>query len=273
MHWKSPDQVPSEWGDVASDYEESFEGLTSQFAADVLALLDLKPGDRVIDVAAGTGAFSLLAARAGAEVLATDFAPGMVARLRDRIAAGRLRGITAQVMDGQALEVADATFDASVSVLGVIFFPDIGKGLAEMRRVVRTGGRAAVVCWNDPSRLELMTLVVRSIQAVVPGYSLPDVPPVWARLAGPRAVTDLMLRSGFRDVEVTTSTRELRIARPREFWERFALSAPPLAYLFRELGPGRTAAVGKAYVEALRARSSDGVPALSVEACIAVGRA
>jgi hypothetical protein len=78
----NPDQIPERWGDIAADYEAAFEGLSSQFARDVLRLLDLKAGERVIDVAAGTGAFSLLAARAGADVLATDFAAGMVAHLR-----------------------------------------------------------------------------------------------------------------------------------------------------------------------------------------------
>ena len=78
----SPDQVPEQWGVIASDYEKAFEELSAQFAADTLQLLDLKSGERALDVAAGTGAFSLLAARTGAEVLATDFAPGMIARMR-----------------------------------------------------------------------------------------------------------------------------------------------------------------------------------------------
>ena len=151
----SPDQVPDNWGIIASNYERSFEGLSAQFAAHALRLLDVKPGERVIDVAAGTGAFSLLAARAGAEVLATDFAPGMIARLRERIAAERLTNISAEVMDGQALAVSEASFDASVSVLDLIFFPDITKGVAELRRVLRPGGRTAIVCWNDPENLEL----------------------------------------------------------------------------------------------------------------------
>ena len=151
MPMLSPDQIPERWGDIASDYETAFEGLSSQYAADVVGLLDLRPGERVIDVAAGTGAFSLLAAQAGAEVLATDFAPGMIARLRERLGAAQLSGIRAEVMDGQSLEVPDATFDVSVSVLGLIFFPDIGRGLAELRRVLRMGGRSAVVCWGDPA--------------------------------------------------------------------------------------------------------------------------
>jgi hypothetical protein len=59
MSTLSPDQPPDGWGAIAADYEMAFEGLTTQLAADVLGLLGLQPGERVIDVAAGTGAFSL----------------------------------------------------------------------------------------------------------------------------------------------------------------------------------------------------------------------
>jgi ubiquinone/menaquinone biosynthesis C-methylase UbiE len=267
----SPDQIPEKWGDIASDYEMAFEGLSSQYAAEVLRLLDLRPGERVIDVAAGTGAFSLLAAQAGAEVLATDFAAGMVARLRERIAMAKLSRIRAEVMDGQALAVPDGSFDASVSVLGLIFFPDIGKGMAELRRVLRSGGRAAVVCWGDPRTLKLMTVLVRAIQKIVPDFQPPAAQPVWARLAGSSSLTDEMQNAGFRDVQVTTATCHLKISSPETFWTSFTRSAPPLAYLFQQLGPDRTAAVGEEYIASLRATSYDGVPSLAIEACIGIG--
>jgi len=273
MSAPSPDQIPEKWSAIASDYEQAFEGLSSQFAADALRLLNVKPGERVLDVAAGTGAFSLLAARAGAEVLATDFAPGMVTRLRERVAAAGLASVTAEVMDGQALSVPDASFDASASILGVIFFPDIPKGLAELRRVLRPGGRSAIVCWGDIKNMQMMTLVVQSIQKVVPGFQPPPGPPVWARLAGPDALRDHMQKAGFKDVATTLSTRSLRIASPDKFWSDFTSSAPPLAYLFKQLGAERTAEVGRMYMEALVANSADGTPILSAEACIGIGRA
>ena len=268
----SPDQNPDNWSAIADAYQHSFEGLTTRFAADALRRLDLKPGERVIDVAAGTGAFSLLAAHAGADVLATDFAPGMVARLRERIAATRLTGISAEVMDGQALAVPDAWFDASASILGLIFFPDIPRGISELRRVLRSNGRTAIVCWNDPRRLELMTLVAQAVRQVVPTFEPPAVPPVWAQLSGAN-LAERMQQSGFRQVEIATSTQSLVLDSPESFWNGFASSVPPLAFLFRQLGPEKTAEVGRAYIAALKAASDDGVATLRAEACVGIGRA
>ncbi|WP_257311239.1 class I SAM-dependent methyltransferase [Geothrix fuzhouensis] len=269
----SPDQVAENWGAIASDYERAFEGLSGQFAAHALRLLGLRRDDHVLDVAAGTGVFSLMAARAGAKVLATDFAPGMVARLRERIAEEQLSGISAEVMDGQALAIPDGAFDAGASVLGLIFFPDQDRGLAELRRVLRRDGRAAVVCWRDPATLQLMTLVKQAVHKVVPEFQSHAAPPAWARLAGAEALKTRMEAAGFREVAVVTSKAVQKIDEPEAYWSGFTRSAPPLAHLFGQLGPEVTAAVGREYIGALRAQSRDGLPTLTVEACIGLGRA
>ena len=90
--------------------------------------------------------------------MATDFSPGMVAC----VAAAGLPNVETRVMDGQALDLPDASFDAAFSIFGVIMFPDWRKGLAEMRRVTRPGGYGVVapVGWGAPgssSAGELMT--------------------------------------------------------------------------------------------------------------------
>jgi len=75
---------PSHWDTAAQHYEKIAHPFTALFAQAALAHVQLSPGSRVLDVAAGTGALSLLAARTGAQVLATDFSPGMVARIASR---------------------------------------------------------------------------------------------------------------------------------------------------------------------------------------------
>ena len=88
----------------------------------MLGRAGLRPGERLLDVAAGTGALGLPAARFGAQVLATDIAPAMIERLEARARAEGLTNIEARVMDGHALELEDDTFDVSASQLGVSLF-------------------------------------------------------------------------------------------------------------------------------------------------------
>lgn len=136
---------PGHWDAAARHYERTAHPFTARYAAAALARVPLTPDSRVLDVAAGTGALALAAARTGAQVLATDFSPAMVARIE---AAG-LYNVEAQVMDGQSLELPDGGFDAVFSIFGVIMFPDWRKGLAEMARVTRPGGHGVVATWQD----------------------------------------------------------------------------------------------------------------------------
>ena len=149
-----PDQRPDRWDDHVSVYEDVFEPFTLQFAKQAIARLGPIVGKKILDVGAGSGGAALALAALGADVSATDASVNMCARIAER---ARERGVTlsAPVMDGQALQFADDTFDAALSVFGVILFPDAVRGLAEMRRVVRPGGCVAVVTWTEPQAYEL----------------------------------------------------------------------------------------------------------------------
>ena len=101
----------------------------------------LRPGMRFLDVAAGSGALSIPAARLGAQVFATDLSPAMLERCSSSVRATRASSLETRVMDGHALELEDDGFDIAGSQFGVMLFPDMPKGLGEMARVIRPGGR------------------------------------------------------------------------------------------------------------------------------------
>ncbi|WP_345821192.1 class I SAM-dependent methyltransferase [Methylobacterium fujisawaense] len=145
---------PDRWDSVAEHYETTAHPFTARFAEAALARVPLTGSSRVLDVAAGTGALALAAARTGAQVLAVDFSPGMVAR----IAGAGLPNVDARVMDGQALALPDGGFDAVFSIFGVIMFPDWRKGLAEMARVTRPGGSGVVATWQDQGAATFLLL-------------------------------------------------------------------------------------------------------------------
>jgi ubiquinone/menaquinone biosynthesis C-methylase UbiE len=135
----------SHWDTAAEHYERTAHPFTVRFAEAALELVVLTSDDRVLDIAAGTGALTLSAARTGARVLATDFSPGMVARIE----AAKIPNVDARVMDGQALTLEDGSFDAVFSIFGLIMFPYWRKGLAEMARVTRPGGYGVVATWQN----------------------------------------------------------------------------------------------------------------------------
>ncbi len=162
-----PDQRPEEWDKYVAAYEEVFEPFTLNFAARAIDRLDLLRGHSVLDVGAGTGGAALEMAARGMRVTAIDGSPCMIERIRARAGARGL-SLDLRAMDGQALAFADASFDAALSVLGVILFPNATRGLAEMRRVVRSGGKVSLVTWTMPERYGLAVELRTAMQTLWP---------------------------------------------------------------------------------------------------------
>ncbi len=122
-------------------------GTTLQLMGESLCeAVDVAAGWRVLDVAAGNGNASLAAARRGCDVVAVDYVPELLDGLRARAAAEGLT-IRAETGDAEALAMADASFDAVLSTVGVMFAPNQEQAAAELVRVCRSGGRVGLANW------------------------------------------------------------------------------------------------------------------------------
>jgi ubiquinone/menaquinone biosynthesis C-methylase UbiE len=123
-------------------------GTTLQIVGETLCeALDLRAGQKVLDVAAGNGNVTLAAARRWCEVVSTDYVPALLERGRERAAAERL-AIEFREADAEALPFADASFDAVVSTFGVMFTADQDKAAAELVRVCKPGGKIGLANWT-----------------------------------------------------------------------------------------------------------------------------
>jgi ubiquinone/menaquinone biosynthesis C-methylase UbiE len=188
--------------EAAAGYDRVFGWVSRHFIPFLLRAARVAPGQRVLDVATGSG----LAAEAAialvgpsGHVTAADLSPAMVEQARERL--GALPNVTLAIEDGQALSCPDASFDAVVCSMGLMFFPDPARGLAEFHRVLRTGGRAAVSVNTVPERS------FNSRINVVIGRHMPAVAEAAARvfsLGDGTRLRSLFEQAGFTDVEITT---------------------------------------------------------------------
>jgi ubiquinone/menaquinone biosynthesis C-methylase UbiE len=239
--------TPAPWNLVASAYEIDLRPQFERFATDALRLGAVTPGHLVADVATGPGTLAFLAAKLGATVRAIDFAEEMVALVRARIAREGV-SVDVSVGDGMTLPWADASFDAAFSMFGLMFFPDRARGFGELRRVLRTGGRAIVSSWTPLDGIPFYKELFATLQA-----ELPHLPLGGSRLAlsSPDEMQGEMASAGFREVVVHRVVHAEPPATVDDAWERVGRSMAPLVLLRKNLGEEAWTRLGLAVRERL----------------------
>jgi SAM-dependent methyltransferase len=169
----------------------------------------LRPGDRVLDVATGSGNAALAAARYGAEVTGVDYVPELLERGRERAAA---EGLDVAFVEGDAEDLAfpDASFDAVLSALGVMFAPDQERAAAELARVCRPGGTIGLVNWTPEG---FIGQLLKTVSRHVPPPAGVRPPGQW----GTEARLRELLGDAVSRLEITRRTYVWRFRSPDEF--------------------------------------------------------
>jgi ubiquinone/menaquinone biosynthesis C-methylase UbiE len=148
-------------------------GTTIQIVGEMICeAVDLRGGERVLDVAAGNGNATLAAARRFGVVTSTDYVPALLERGRKR-AEAEGADVTFQVADAEALPFPDASFDVVLSTFGVMFAPNHELAARELMRVCRPGGRIGLACWTPAGFLGDVFRVVASHVPPIPGVQSP----------------------------------------------------------------------------------------------------
>ncbi len=236
------------WDLAAADYERLWQGPLREAQAALLADVAPAAGERVLDVACGSGLVTLPAADAvGASgaVLGVDLSQAMVDLARRRAAVDGVRHAGFARMDGEALACADASFDVALSSLGLMYMPDPERALAEMLRVLRPGGRAGVLVWGERARCGWSSLF-----AIVEDEVTSDVCPLFFRLGAADALVRACRAAGFAAVD------ERRIATTLAFDDGdaacdAAFRAGPVALAWSRFDDATRARVCARYLEAI----------------------
>jgi ubiquinone/menaquinone biosynthesis C-methylase UbiE len=196
------------WG----PFLESWLGAATERMLDAAGLA---PGSQVLDVAAGAGGQSLAAARRvgdSGRVVATDISPAILTFAAKAAAEAGVTNLVTRELDGEALETLPAeSFDAAVSRLGLIYFPDQAGALTGMRRAVRDGGRVAAIVYSTADRNGFFSLPVTIIRerAHLPAPAAGQPGPF--SLGSPGVLETSLTKAGLREVAVHAVQAPLRL--------------------------------------------------------------
>ena len=177
------------------------------------------PGARVLDLAAGAGGQTIAAARRvgpSKSVLATDISPAILDYAAEAARAAGLANVEFREMDGEALELDDGSFDAVISRVGLIYFPDQQRALREIHRVLRPGGRLSAIVYSTAERNSFFSIPVGIIRRIagLPAPA-PGLPGPFS-LGGPGVLDAAYANAGFEDVVVRPLDAPVRFATARE---------------------------------------------------------
>lgn len=206
--WQAAAEAWHRWG-------PTIEQWLGEATETMLDLAGVGEGARVPDVAAGAGGQTLTAARRvgpAGRVLASDIAPAILDYAAAEARRAGLANVATRAMDGEQLDVDPGTYDAVISRVGLIYFPDQQRALSGMRRSLRPGGRVAAIVYSTPDRNQFFSLPVSIIRrrAQLPPFARGQPDPF--SLGGPGVLEEAFTAAGFRDVVTRLVPAPLRLA-------------------------------------------------------------
>lgn len=256
------DQVRTAWEQVADGFDRHTTPHTLELGEDVVARLGIGAGTTVLDVAAGSGALSIPAARTGADVIAVDISPTMIDRLRKRADAEHL-AVRAVVAEGTALDLPDDTVDVTMSLNGISLFDDLPRGLAEAVRVTRPGGSIAIATFGPLPEVEFIAFFLGAVRSVADGkLPLPPGPLPPFRLADPEALKATLVDAGLHDVTVASLAWSTTYASVDDLLAMVRSSNPIASRLLAVMDDGQRAQVREVLAGMLRERAAGGAGAV-----------
>lgn len=208
-----------DWGRIAEKFDLWLPYIAPVGKA-MLEALPVEPGDRVLDVACGTGEPALSIARQNpkAEITAIDAAPAMAEVAQRKAREELFENITFEAMAAEKIRFADASFDKLCCRFGVMLFEDSQQGLNEMRRVLKPGGTFVLAVWSTPETMTTMDWARRAFTGRIPEENYPAVEKI-SSLGQPGRLEAMLEAAGFGPFTVECRTFHYRFPSFGAYWD------------------------------------------------------
>jgi SAM-dependent methyltransferase len=274
------EQQRRQWSGNAVTWDGMHERLEREMAA-VTAWLcreaRVAPGMRVLDLACGSGHPALEIARLvqpGGSVVATDLVEEMVQATARRAGEAGLSNLEARVMDLEAIEYAEESFDAATCRFGVMFCPSPALALAEVRRVLKPGARFAFSVWDMPEKSPGQTIFGQALRRAGRDTGPPpdfDAPGIY-QLAPAGKLEALLREAGFAAARVESMPLDFEYESTEALWGRLMARPGPQRIIAQEMTPDEVGRVKAALAELAAPYTRDGVIHLQTTPLCAVAR-
>jgi ubiquinone/menaquinone biosynthesis C-methylase UbiE len=257
------------WDAAAAVYESAWREQLKPAHDALLEMAALKPGMRVLEIACGTGLVTMRVASCvtpGGSVFATDIADEMVTEAANRAISNDFHNVETARMGAEDLGVEDATFDAALCALGLMYVPDPIKALSEMRRAVKPGRRVAVAVWGERRNCGWA-----EIFPIVDSHVNSEVCPLFFSLGIPGTLTAAMTSVGATQIEERRHAVELKFP-DQEALLSAQIDGGAVALAAKRFSPETRREVSAAFLESVsKYRRDDGSYAIPGEFVTAIG--
>jgi len=254
------EQQKASWNRFAAGWKK-WDPVTMEFLQPmkeaIINYLQPKDGQKILDIAAGTGepALSIAASIKNGVVTITDISEEMMEIAREKAIAKELTNIETVICDASDLPFENGSFDAVSCRFGFMFFPDIQLAANEIYRVLKPGGRFATTVWNFPEKNFWVTAIMGTIMRLMEIPPPPPEVPGMFRCCKPGRMRDILEKAGFNDIEERGVLSTLKTESVDEYWE-----------MMTEIGASVVAALSQAD-EGMRSKIKEEVFRLIKQKC------
>jgi ubiquinone/menaquinone biosynthesis C-methylase UbiE len=254
------------WDKAAEYYENSWQQQLLPAQEKLLQAASIKPGEKIIDIACGTGLVTFEAVKkTGTKgfICANDISDKMVEFARSTAIERRIHNVSFERMDAEELKVDDETFDVALCSLGLMYLPDPAKALNEMFRVLKPGGRAVVAVWGKSEHCgwaELFDIVDRRVHS--------EVCPMFFQLGNDNALEALMEIAGFNNINVEQIKTSLKYINGHDACVA-AFRGGPVALAYHKFSPEIKTEVRQEYLTSIEEYKNEDGYAVASEFVVA----